>query len=150
MANGEAAGLPEMLTTRRATPANCAAKASTTMPPSDAPTTAESRSMPSARTHFVAAARDVFDRQVREIQPVGEAGGRIDRCRARRTEAAAERIHADDEVAIGVDGLAGTDHLFPPARRGILRDEAACAEGDSPVNSRTALSRAAFSSPQVS
>ena len=49
MANGEAAGLPEMLTTRRATPANCVAKASTTMPPSEAPTTAESFSMPSVR-----------------------------------------------------------------------------------------------------
>ena len=50
MANGEAAGLPEMLITRRATPANCAANASTTMPPSEAPTTADSFSMPSVRT----------------------------------------------------------------------------------------------------
>jgi hypothetical protein len=50
MAKGDAAGLPEMLITRRATPANCTAKASTTMPPSEAPTTADRRSMPSART----------------------------------------------------------------------------------------------------
>ena len=49
MANGDAAGLPEMLITRRATPANCAANASTAMPPSEAPTTADNLSMPSAR-----------------------------------------------------------------------------------------------------
>jgi hypothetical protein len=38
-----------MLITRRATPVNCAAKASTAMPPSEAPTTAERVSMPSDR-----------------------------------------------------------------------------------------------------
>ena len=49
MEKGMAAGLPEMLITRRATPANCTAKASTAMPPRDAPTTADNRSMPSER-----------------------------------------------------------------------------------------------------
>src|SRR5215468_370005 len=33
---------------------------------------------------------------------------------------------------------------------GSAAEDAACAEGDSPVNSRMALSRASFSSPQVS
>ena len=121
MANGEAAGLPEMLITRRATPANCAANASTTMPPSEAPTTADSLFDAERAHHFVAAARDVLDRQVGEIEPIGQARSRIDRGRARGTEAAAQRIHADDEVTIGVDGLAGADHLFPPALRWILR-----------------------------
>ena len=49
MAKGMAAGLPEMLITRRATPANCVANASTAMPPNEAPTTADNFSMPSER-----------------------------------------------------------------------------------------------------
>jgi hypothetical protein len=49
IANGIAAGLPEILITRRATPANCAANASTAIPPSEAPITAERLSMPSER-----------------------------------------------------------------------------------------------------
>ncbi len=141
-----------MLISRRAPPANCAANASTTMPPSDGPTT-RVELLDAQRAHdLVAAARDVLDRQLREIRadrrwPVAgsiEAG-------PGGAEAAAQRIHADDEVAVGVDGLAGADHLLPPAlardRRG---DDAACAEGDRPVNSRIALLRAALSSPQLS
>ena len=105
---------------------------------------------PSDANHFVAAARDVLDRQIGKVQPVRKPGGRIDRRGAGRTEAAAQRIHADDEVAVGVDGLAGADHLLPPAGRRICGEDAACAEGERPVNSSTALSRASLSSPQVS
>ena len=50
IANGEAAGVPEMLIRRRVAPGKSAAKASTTMPPSDGPATALNRSIPSERT----------------------------------------------------------------------------------------------------
>src|SRR2546421_649689 len=49
MANGDAAAVPEMLTRRRAAAGNCAAKASTTMPPSDGPITVSRYSMPNER-----------------------------------------------------------------------------------------------------
>ena len=54
----------------------------------------------------------------------GLAGGGIDRGGTGRYLAAAQRVHADDEVAARVDGSAWADHGFPPAGRRIL-----CARG---------------------
>ncbi len=62
-----------------------------------------------------AAARDVFDRQIREAHAIRRARHRAVGGRAGRAEAAAERVHAHDEVAVGVDEAAGADHAFPPA-----------------------------------
>ncbi|HXS31807.1 MAG TPA: hypothetical protein VN755_13300 [Steroidobacteraceae bacterium] len=49
MAKGEEAAEPEMLTSRRAPPGITAAKATTTMPPSEQPITVSSFSMPRLR-----------------------------------------------------------------------------------------------------
>ena len=51
----------------------------------------------------------------RKIQTPHLAGGRIGRSRSGRAHAAADHIGADDEVAVGVERAAGTDHDFPPA-----------------------------------
>ena len=51
----------------------------------------------------------------RKIQPPGLAGGRIGRGRTGRSHAAADHIRTDDEVFVGIERTAGTDHDFPPA-----------------------------------
>jgi hypothetical protein len=50
----------------------------------------------------------------------GPAGRGIGVARAGGAHAAAEHIAADDEVALGIERLAGADHLIPPA--GPARD----------------------------
>ena len=47
--------------------------------------------------------RDIFERQHRKGQTVSLIGRRIDRGRSGRPEAAAQRIHADNEMLVGVD-----------------------------------------------
>ena len=67
----------------------------------------------------------VFHRQIRETEPVSLACNGVDRCGAGRSLAAAQRIHADHEPAVGVDGFAVAQHRFPPARFavvGVARD----------------------------
>ena len=85
------------------------------MPPSEPPATAASRAMPSSRQERALRAHHVGDRDHGEVRAVRPAGRGIERRRPGRAAAAAEQIGADDEVAIGVERLAGADHAVPPA-----------------------------------
>ena len=51
----------------------------------------------------------------RKIQPPHLAGGGIGRGRAGRAHAAADHVRADDEIFVGIERTAGTDHGLPPA-----------------------------------
>ncbi len=57
----------------------------------------------------------VGDGDEREGQAPGLAGRRIDLGRAARSHAAAEHVGADEEIAFGVEHLAGPDENVPPA-----------------------------------
>src|SRR5690606_7948410 len=63
----------------------------------------------------------VLDAQLGKLQPPGLAGGGVYRSGAAAALAAAQRVHADHEPAIGVDRLARAEHGLPPAGLGILR-----------------------------
>ena len=71
--------------------------------------------------HLEAAAGHVLERDFRKADAERAPGARIDRRGARGAVRAADGIDADDEVTLGVDRPAGTDHLLPPARLGIRR-----------------------------
>ena len=51
----------------------------------------------------------------RQVEAVDAVGRRVGRGRAGGAHAAADDVGADDEIAVGVDGAAGTDHQAPPA-----------------------------------
>jgi hypothetical protein len=57
----------------------------------------------------------VADGDDREMQAVGLAGRRIDFLGADGAHAAAQEVRADDEILVGVERLAGTDDIVPPA-----------------------------------
>lgn len=58
---------------------------------------------------------DVRNMQQREAGAIRLAGGRRDGGGAGAAEAAAQRIHADDEQLVRVQRLAGAQLFFPPA-----------------------------------
>ena len=72
--------------------------------------------MPSRSTRRFLHVDHIFDGDERETASVGHAGGGVDVGRTRRSPATPEYVRADDEQAIGVDGLAGADKSVPPAR----------------------------------
>jgi hypothetical protein len=57
----------------------------------------------------------VADRHDRQVEPPGAARRGIDGGGAGGAHAAAQHIRADDEIAVGVDGLARAHHDLPPA-----------------------------------
>ena len=50
-----------------------------------------------------------------KLQRVRTARSRIDRGGTRRAAASAQDVRAQHEVFVGVEGLAGTDHVVPPS-----------------------------------
>ena len=64
---------------------------------------------------------DVTQGDLREETAVRAARAGVGRERTGRALAAADAVHADDEEAVGVDGLARTDETIPPARLTVGR-----------------------------
>jgi len=58
----------------------------------------------------------IADRDHRKRHGVRAAGRRIDAARTRRPLAPAQHIRAHHEVTVGIERLAGPDHVVPPAR----------------------------------
>ena len=71
----------------------------------------------------------VLDGDHREVGAVGLAGGGVLRGRPGAPAAAADDVGADDEVLVGVEPLAGTDHHVPPARALVARAVQPCHVG---------------------
>ena len=85
------------------------------MPPIDPPITQNNVSIPS-RSSSMACARTMSGMVMTgKSSPHGLAGGRIGRGRTGRAHAAADHVRTDDEVSVGIERPAGTDHDFPPA-----------------------------------
>ena len=85
------------------------------MPPIEPPTTQNSVSMPSRSISMVCARTMSGMVMIGKSSPHSLAGGGIGRGRPGRAHAAADHVAADDEVAVGVERPAGTDHGLPPA-----------------------------------
>src|SRR6185437_1353857 len=150
MAKEDAASVPEMLTRRRAAPGNCAAYASTTMPPSEGPMTVSTRWIPSERaTSYPARAMSSTERSgnvSRYGRPVAGSAeaGPVDPKQLPR-----ELTQMTKNRSLSIARPDPTIRCHQPSR-GSWGEDAACAEGESPVKSSSALSRDELSLPQVS
>ena len=150
IAKGEAADEPEIDTRRRAPPGATAAKAVTTMPPSEGPITASSCSMPSVRA---------ASKPARAMSSTASSGNssRYGRPEAGFTEAGpgepkqlpSEFTHITNQRSVSM-ARPGPIMLSHQPGVGSAADEAAWDAGLRPVNSRMALLRSAFSAPQHS
>ena len=63
----------------------------------------------------------VADGHHRKFQAVGLAGGRVGAGRPGGSPAAADDVRTDHPVAVGVEGLARSDHAVPPAAVAVVR-----------------------------
>ena len=112
------------------------------------------------RAHYAAEPADaqVIDEQPLDIDDVGHgdhgklaavgpAGLGIDVVRAGRAAASAQDIRTNDEIAVGVDGLAGANGYVPPARSSASSCRATCESPERAWQINTALSALAFSRP---
>ncbi len=70
---------------------------------------------------LVAAFGNVFERQHWKAETITFPGLGVDACGTRRAETAAEGVNANDEVTIGIQWQTGSDHVFPPPGRRIVR-----------------------------
>src|SRR5665213_700787 len=150
MANGDAPAVPEMLTTRRAAPGNCAAKASTTIPPSEGPITACARSMPSERSvSKPALAMSSIDKSGNASRYGASVLGLSDAGPVEPKQLPSEFTQMTKKRVVSIASPGPTMPCHQPSLVSPA-EEAACAEGDKPVNSNMALSRVVLSCPQVS
>ena len=150
MAKAEAAAVPEMLISRRALPGRQATKASATMPPSDGPTTAANCVTPSetmtsqpARAMSSTAISGKSRRQASPVRGLMDAGP----LEPKQLPSELTQTTKWRSVSMARPGPIICSHQ-PGSRLAGL--EAACAVGESPVNSRMALLASALSSPQHS
>ncbi len=127
-----------------------AAKASTTMPPSDGPTTAWSCSMPSVRAASKPArARSSTEISGKSICHARPVAGLIDDGPVEPKQLPSEFTHMTKKRSVSSvrPGPIIRSHQPSSRLRGV---EAACELGERPVNSRIALLREAFRRPQLS
>ena len=86
------------------------------MPPIEPPTAASSLPMPRWSSSSICAFTMSSMVIIGKSRAVRLAGGGVLRGRPGAPAAAADHVGADDEVLVGVESLAGTDHHVPPAR----------------------------------
>jgi hypothetical protein len=150
MANGDAAAVPEMLTRRRAAPGNCAAKASTTMPPSDGPITVSRRSIPNERIVSKPARAMSSTERSGKVRRYGlPVAGSSDAGPVEPKQLPRELTQMTKNWPVSIASSGPIMRCHQPSL-GSPGEEAACADGDNPVKSNRALLRASFSVPQVS
>jgi hypothetical protein len=119
MENGRAWALPEMLIWARAIPGCCSRIRQCGHAAHRVADQAGQLVDAECAHHLDRGIGHVLDRQLGKAQAVQLAGGRVDRGRAGGALAAAQRVDADHEPAVGIDRLARAQHCFPPAGGGV-------------------------------
>ena len=104
-----------------------------------------------ATQHLVTRARDVLDRELRETssRTAGPCAGRSTPGSSEPNGLPSELMQMTKKRRVSIGRPSPIIDSHQPGV-GSAGDDAACADGDSPVKIRRALSRASFSSPQVS